>query len=1273
MNSESAIALIETLLDHKRLTKVQEIVFRNTWEGKTYSEMAQACKYDAGHLKDVGAELWRSLSHALNEKVTKNNIHRVIEKTRDRKIQPLNIQDITNTLESPITRHTDWNDAIDVSNFHGRSLELERIESWLVESAHCRLIAVLGMGGIGKTSLSVKLAQQVQQQFEFVIWRSLKDAPLLEELLQDLIKVLSQHQEVSLPTKPGSLISKLIQQLRNKRCLIILDNFEAALEDGQRSGSYRSEYEAYGELLQRIGEISHRSCLLLTSREKPAEVAALEGESLPVRSLFLTGLDLIAGQNILKAKGLSGTRIEAETLIQCYQGNPLALKIAATSILDLFAGNIAEFLQQGAIVFNGIRNLLDRQIRRLSAIEIQIMYWLAINREPVSATNLQADLIPKRSKADILEALESLKWRSLIEKAKPSDSNEAYFTQQPVVMEYITAQLIEQISQELLTQQIHRFNQYALIKARAKDYIRESQIRFILHPIANQLQQHFNCSSSVEQHCQAILKTIHTNYQGQSGYAGGNLLNLLRQFNFDLTGYDFSHLSVWQADLQGIQLHQVNFSHADLSQSRFSNALTNTVWVEVSPDGTRLVTSDANGSIRLWNLSDGQEILTLEGHSSWTWAVRFSPDGRSLASCSGDYTIRLWDTATGLCLQTLIGHTSSVWAVCFSSDGTLLASSSLDQTVKLWDISSGRCATTIEQTGGRSISFSPDGTKLAIVASDQTTIVLLNVHNQQILQTLSGHSQPIWSIAFSPDGTRLVSGSEDQTARLWQIEGGRCQHLFQMPGLGCVWTVAFSPDGQSVALGSDSGLITLWEVQTKQICQMLQGHTGHLWSIAFSPDSQHLASSAEDQTIRWWRVKTGQCLRTIHGYNGRIRAIALSPTAPLLASAVNQTISLWDTASGTCLTHLDRASGEIYSVAFSSDGTLLASGCNDGTLQLWNIKTQRCLQTFQAHIGRIFKVAFHPTQPYFISAGSDSTIRVWDVASSRCLQTLTNHTGWIFSATFSRSGRYLASGSDGEIKLWDVNTWQCVKTLQSHQGWVWALAFSPDDCTLASGGFDQVIRIWDVTTGKIVRSLNGHTKAVSDLFYTETGDQIISCGRDQTIRLWNLSTDDIRMLVGHQNWVWGICLTHSIADVSQAKRQTLISGSQDETIKLWNLGRATCSETWRSSRPYEGMKITGVVGLTDAQEKTLGLLGAIKSTSVEDSKSSKPGLSEILHDDQRGLFQASHSSHSPAPEWNSGLTVRSQLKLTKEAESTLFSPLHCTASPRIPFRGEAVQ
>ncbi|MEQ8959877.1 MAG: NB-ARC domain-containing protein, partial [Coleofasciculus sp. C2-GNP5-27] len=129
----------------------------------------------------------------------------------------------------------DWGEAPDVSVFYGRGDELKTLERWIIQE-HCRLVALLGMSGIGKTALSVKLAKQLQDEFEVVLWRSLRQAPSVSDLLTALIPDLSQQPETVIPKTPDQRISWLIDYFRQHRCLVILDGVESILQSGEIVG-----------------------------------------------------------------------------------------------------------------------------------------------------------------------------------------------------------------------------------------------------------------------------------------------------------------------------------------------------------------------------------------------------------------------------------------------------------------------------------------------------------------------------------------------------------------------------------------------------------------------------------------------------------------------------------------------------------------------------------------------------------------------------------------------------------------------------------------------------------------------------------------------------------------------------------------------------------------------------------------------------------------------------------------------------------------------------
>lgn len=453
--------------------------------------------------------------------------------------EPIALEPYSADSEDAIVHpRVDLGEAPDVSIFSGRSEELVTLEQWLVED-RCRIVALLGLKGMGKTALSVKLAKQIAREFDCVIWRSLRQAPAIDELLTDLLEFASYPSTPYLPEDTNTLISELIKAFQNLRCLVVLDSFETILLPSQLVGQYCEGYEWYGELLRRLGSETHNSCVLLTSSEKPREITPLAGKTSPVRAWSLQGLKEADAREILKAKGLSGED-KWKTLIQLYRGNPLALKLVATTIEELFNGQVAEFIGRGMLVFGELHELLDEPFKRLSQQEKEIMYCLAIEEQPVSLNTLQSSFwlpVPPR---DLFDALASLGRRCLIDKATPTivkssaSGSESRFTLQRVVTEYVSNQLVEQLSEEI--DQLRRTGEIEktrLLRSLNLEKVsgkanKPAQVQLLLAQVADRLRAKVRSESKILEPIEELLPKLKGKPQLEVGYASRNLLQFLQ-------------------------------------------------------------------------------------------------------------------------------------------------------------------------------------------------------------------------------------------------------------------------------------------------------------------------------------------------------------------------------------------------------------------------------------------------------------------------------------------------------------------------------------------------------------------------------------------------------------------------------------------------------------------------------------------------------------------------------------------------------------------------
>lgn len=461
MDIEEFLELADNLIftkTGKHLDHLQQAILRGTIQNCTYSEIAEDHYASESHVKWVGSELWKIISEELGETVKKSNFRAIFEKGRIYKnkissaivgetvtVHHINIcseperakaqQQKQSHLNDPKTTtnqpYINLNDAPKITKFYDRTQELSTLEKWIIEDK-VQLINLLGLSGIGKTTLSLHLIDRIKSNFDYIIYRSLSFSPTLDETLTNLLEIFCNQNKIEIPLKLETKFSQLFNYLRQYRCLIILDDIQMLFCEGQLAGHYQSGYENYQLFYKKIAEVCHQSCVMLNSWEKPREIEKIELENRPVRTLILGSLGL-AAQDIFRDKNLSNSETW-DILINTYPGNPLWLGMIATLIQELFNSRVTEFLYYDEpILCDSLQEQLKLYFQRLSPEEKMLITVLSNSPE---ISNLQSlSTHSKLSISELLNTIQSLIKRFLV--VTEEKDNMTFFIVNPLLKEYV--------------------------------------------------------------------------------------------------------------------------------------------------------------------------------------------------------------------------------------------------------------------------------------------------------------------------------------------------------------------------------------------------------------------------------------------------------------------------------------------------------------------------------------------------------------------------------------------------------------------------------------------------------------------------------------------------------------------------------------------------------------------------------------------------------------------------------------------------------------------
>ncbi|NQU60841.1 MAG: hypothetical protein HQ512_06895 [Rhodospirillales bacterium] len=278
--------------------------------------------------------------------------------------------------------------------------------------------------------------------------------------------------------------------------------------------------------------------------------------------------------------------------------------------------------------------------------------------------------------------------------------------------------------------------------------------------------------------------------------------------------------------------------------------------LDVSPDGSQVLTGSFDFTARLWDFGEQTEIGVLDAHAGPVTNVAFLPGGARAMTTSDDKTAILWDLKTMKPLKHFKGHSHKVMGLDIAPLGNLAATGSWDKTVRLWDLTAGKEALLIKHSSPlNAVAFGLGGIVVAGGGHDGK-IPVWNAKTGRKIGTLEGHERGVTGLSISPDGRRLLSASIDKTLKLWDLEK-MTELPFDGKHEGQIFAAAFSPDGKTVLSAGRYGFLIQWNLADGKPIKTIRAHDTMIWAVGFSPDGRFALSASSDESTRVWHLESG--------------------------------------------------------------------------------------------------------------------------------------------------------------------------------------------------------------------------------------------------------------------------------------------------------------------------------------------------------------------------------------------------------------------------------
>jgi len=530
------------------------------------------------------------------------------------------------------------------------------------------------------------------------------------------------------------------------------------------------------------------------------------------------------------------------------------------------------------------------------------------------------------------------------------------------------------------------------------------------------------------------------------------------------------------------------------------------------PCGRFIASSSLDGTIRIWDVTNGDCLMNFEGHSEGIEDLAISPDGKLLASAGRDDRVIVWDVSEGKPLHHLKGFGGSALSVFFTGDGTGLFVGAANQRLKLFDINVGECILDLPQD---QLGSSFLGSVVYVDWTDDIVYCGCHIrdfisfgHDRKII-LCSGHDKQLRSLAVSPRDPIVASTGDDSIVRIWNKKTGEVLRVLDRH-TKAVNVVSFSADGGSLLSGSADGSVRIWdsrsweETATLQIAESVK-------SAAFLPDGQRLVLTT-GHSIQIWDFTRQILVREINGDHVATSCIAFSHAGTRYASGTwYGSVSIWDGVLGRRLQRTEFTARSVSSVMFLPGDSELVVASTNGEISVVDASKGTTRFMIQGHTGPVYAIASDHTGAKIASASTDKTVKLWDAENGALILELEKPEEILQCLVVSPNDKWIAgggysqNGAKNRVCVWDSSSGQLRLLDESHRNPVDAIAISPDSHFLVSSSIYDSIYRWDLETGSLLGVIPDGTQEITYLRFSADGKRILALSKDHRVRAWDFN------------------------------------------------------------------------------------------------------------------------------------------------------------------------